>query len=309
MNPGFRLKGFPTLNQYSPSMNLERNVVAFFDYACLQSSGYQNIYYNSTDYNGQPIGKLKCCPDRKYASGRVWEAYRGNWVWESGSGVNSINVSGVYVNGVYSGSGFNVDYRHGQIIFNSAIPTNSDVRCSYSPKSIYWDTTDSLWFREFVTETYDYSAFDGAAIGSGIRSALNNHRIQLPAVIVSITPESNLEPYQLGGGSWYNPRVEFHIFAENSDQKSLLTDIIIGQNEHSFLGMDFNLMVAANDQPMTPYGFLNSGAKNFPNLQALYPWNVKPITFTNLDGKDIPYVSNTFRALVYGNCNLVLLSI
>lgn len=310
MNPAFSLKGFTSLNQFSHSMNLERNLAMFFDYGCMGISGYQNIYYNTTQ-NGYPLGKLKPADSEQYARGRVWEGYRTNWAWEADSNLSSgisgiISITGVYVNGGFTGSGFNVDYKKGQIIFDSGISTTATVKASFSAKSIYWDTADSTWWKELVTETYNYQAFDNAGIGSGIRSVMNNHRIPLPAVIIEVTTTNNFKPYQLGGGSWYNPTVNFYIYAENPDQKKLITDLICSQNDHSFLGVDFNSMSAANDRPFTPYGFLASGAKTFAELQPLYSWNVKPITFENLNGLDIPFAPPVYRGLVRGNMNLVL---
>lgn len=306
MNPAFSLKGITSLNQLSHSMNLERNLVMFFDYGCIQVSGYQNIYYNSTQ-NGYSIGKLKPVESEQYVLGRTWEAYRTNWVWESDANLSGIiSVTGVYVNNVFSGTGFNVDYKKGQIVFDNPLSTTSTVKASYSTKSIYWDTADSTWWKELVTETYNYGAFDNAGIGSGIRSVMNNHRIQLPAVIIEVTTANNFKPYQIGGGSWYNPTVNFHIYAENPDQKKLITDLICSQNTHSFLGVDFNSVVSANDMPFNGYNFLNSGAKTFPDLQALYSWNVKPITFEDLNGMEIPFAPPVYRGLVRGNMNLVL---
>lgn len=309
MNPAFQLKNFTTINQISHSINLEHNIAQFFDYGTLLISGYQNIYFNSTDYAGRPIGTLKPMESRQYSSGKVWEAYRTNWAWQSGSGINPVNISGIYINGVFTTSGFNVDYLHGQIVLDSGISTSSLVKCSYSPKTIFWDVSTSPWHRELLTETYKYSAFDASGIGSGIRNVLTNHRIQLPAVIVEVSKENNFEPYMLGGGSFYNPKVNFYIYAENQEHCKFITDLISSQNEHSFLGTDFEQVRQNNQFPYTHYGFLRSGAKTLPQLQAAYPWNVKPINFENLEGHNIPYTPGVYRALVTGNCNLVLLGV
>jgi hypothetical protein len=72
--------------------------IFFLSVACPQR---QNIYFNSTDYRGNEIGKLKPAISYQYSSGKVWEAYRGNWAWESGSGINPVDITGVYVNGVF----------------------------------------------------------------------------------------------------------------------------------------------------------------------------------------------------------------
>lgn len=305
MNPSYYLKGFNNLNQFSHSINLEKNICVFFDFACLLSSGYQN-FVNGTSYLGSNLGTLKCSTSRQYASGRVWEGFRSNWVWESGSGINPVNISGVYINGVFTTSGFNVDYRRGQIVLDTAISTSSTVQASFSSKSIYWDTTASPWYREFITETYRYDKQLTDGIGSGIRNVLADHRIQLPAVIVEVTTTNNFEPYQLGGGSWYKPMINFHVFAENFDQKKQIVDIISAQNEHSFLGVDFNKVYQARDFPTNQFNFVNSGAKLLPQMQALYPWEVKPISFEDLQGRDLEYTPPLYRSLVYGKANLIL---
>ncbi len=309
MNPAFTLKGFETLNQIPHSMNLEQNIAAFFDYGCLLSSGSQHIYFNSTDYAGNQVGTLKPAPHKQYQMGRVWQGYRTNWAWESNSGINSVDISGVYINGTFVTSGFNVDYKHGQIVFDSPIGLSSLVKCSYSAKTIFWDVSTVPWFRELMAETYKYSNFDAHGIGSGIRNTITNRNVQLPAVIVEVTSENNFEPLMLGGGSWYNPRVNFYVFAENQQQKKLITDLICNQNMHSFIGTDFEQVRQNSAFPYNQYGFLVSGAKELPELQNSYPWNVKPITFENKEGQDVKYVPNVYRSVVTCTCNLILYSV
>lgn len=311
MFPSFSLKNFDNINKISHSINLESNIVSFFDFGTLLISGYQNVYFNSTDYAGRPVGTLKPVISYQFGSGRVWEAYRTNWAWENGSGINPIDVTGVYINGSFYEFGRNdhVDYRHGQVIFSSGLSTSSLVKCSYSPKTIFWDVSTSPWHRELLTETYKYSAFDVSGIGSGIRNTLTSHRIPLPAVIVEVTTHNGFEPYQLGGGHYYNPKINFYIYAENQVQKKLITDLICSQNNHSFLGADFERIRQNNEFPYDSYGQLKSDAKTFPELQAAFPWNVRPITFENLEGIDVPYVPGVYRAVVTGNCNLVLFGV
>lgn len=304
MNPAFTLKNFTSLNQISHSTNLERNLVMFFDYGCMKLSGYQNISFN-TIQNGQPLGQLKPVDSPQYpatTTARAWESYRTNWVW----GGTGITPTGVYVNGNFSGTGFNVNYKNGQIIFDNPVSVNSTVKASFSPKSIYWDTSDSAWYRDLITETYKYDAFNADGIGSGIRATLTNHRIQLPAVIIQVTSANNFTPYELGGGSNYNPDINFYVFAENPAQRRLIIDLICSQNNHSFLGVDFNSVITANALPFNSYGFLVSGAKTFEQLQPLYPWNVKPIYFNNLQGKEVPFATPIYRGLIHGNAGLVL---
>lgn len=308
MYPGFSLKNITTLDQYSHSMNLERNIAMFFDFGCLLISGYQN-FYNGTPFLGQTLGNLRPAKSQQYALGRVWEGFRSNWVWESGSGIYPINISGIYINNVFTTSGFNIDWKRGQVILDSGIPVTSTVKASFSAKTIHWDTADCAWFRQVVAETSKYDQFNADGIGSGIRTVMNDHRIQPPAVIVEVTTQSNLEPYQLGGGSWYNPTIKFHIFTENPDNKKLVTDLICSQNTHSFLGTDFNKIRTANDAPYTPYNFLSSGAKILPHLQSLYPWDVKPISFENLEGREMSYVPGIYRSMVIGNAKMILYGI
>lgn len=305
MNPAFRLKNVSSLNEYSHSMNLERNLVMFFDYGCVAISGFQNIYFNTT-FNGASLGQLKPANSAQYpsttSSVRAWEGFRTNWVW----GGTGIDISGVYINGTFTTSGFNINYKNGQVILDSGIASTSTVKCSFSTKSVYWDAADAPWYRELMTETYKYSAFDEAGIGSGIRNIVTERRIPLPAVIVRVSTSNNFYPYQIGGGSWYKPDISFHIFTETPDQRKKLVDIISSQNGHSFLGTDFNKAVANNAFPFNSYGFLVSGAKTFEQLQPLYPWQVRPISFENLNGVDIVSHPSIYTALVKGNACLVL---
>lgn len=305
MIPGYSLKGFPNINQVTHSINLERNLCMFFDFGCLLSSGYQN-FIRGTNFAGQSLGTLRPAESRQYSSGKVWEGFRSNWVWESGSGINPVSTSGIYINGVFTTSGFNIDWKRGQIVLNSGISTSSTVEASFTSKSIYWDTSECQWYREMITETYNYPQFTNAGIGSGIRNILSDHRVQLPAVIVEVTTNNNLQPYQIGGGSWYKPEIWFHIFAENNNQKKMIVDIISSQNEASFLGVDFNKVTQSGLYPYNQYNFLNSGAKTFPSLQNSCPWDVKPISLENLEGREFSYVPPLYRASVVGNANLIL---
>lgn len=313
-NPTFSIKGVNAINEYTPSMNLERNITMYFDYSTVKISGFGNITYNASGSYGGNLSKLNSVNSYQYGTGRVWEGYRNNWVWEnieSGFATNAVNISGIYTNGTYQTSGYVIDYKYGQVIFNSGIPTGTDIRCSYSSKSIWWDTADSKWFRELITETARKDVFDANGIGSGIRNVITNHRIQLPAVIVEVTSKTDFSKpgYQLGGGQWFRPTVLFHIFAENADQKKYLTDLITNQNEGSFLGVDFNKVRASGDQPFDGFNILKNTAKTMPQLYNLYPWQVKPITFKNMTGIDVPYVPDIYRALVRCDMELVLLCI
>jgi hypothetical protein len=307
MNPRFTLKGIDGINKYTPSMNLERNLVMYFDYGSIALGAFGNIPYNSSGVHGENLGKLNPVLSYQYGSGKVWEGYRNNWVWESGyAGRQPVNISGIYVNNVFSTTGYNVDYRNGQVILDSGRTANTNVRCSFSSKTIWWDQADSKCFKDLINESFRKDLFDATGIGSGIRTVLTNHRVQLPAVFIEVTSDVEFEGYQLGGGQYFRPLVNFYIFAENADQKKFLTDLITNQNEGSFRGVDFNGIRSSGDYIYNASGFLNSGAKTMPNLYNSYPWGVSTITFLGMRGVDIPYVPDLFRALIKCRCELVL---
>ena len=63
---------------------IQDNLIEFFDWAIMDIGGFNNVSVPQTDVYGGDRHKLRLVNDPRYTSGQVWEAFRGNWVWQSG---------------------------------------------------------------------------------------------------------------------------------------------------------------------------------------------------------------------------------
>ena len=101
------LKGFTSVFQSTLSNDIQDNLVEYFDWALLDKGNYFNSTLAELAPNGEDYSKLRVSSNDAYTSGKVWEGFRQNWVWQSGgsyspapiTGTDNTNpgVSGVYV--------------------------------------------------------------------------------------------------------------------------------------------------------------------------------------------------------------------
>lgn len=265
-----QLKGTTSLGNYSYTEILEHNIKAFFDWGFINKDGFINVEIPSSGAYGGDFSRLRHVRDPRYTNGRVWEAVRGNWVWESGleSSNSPIQISGVFVNNVFlptSGGQFHINYPNGQVIFTSGINTNSTVRIAYSHKWINVVSTDSVpWLRRGQQRSFrvDNSNF---LIGSGDFTVLKQSRLDLPMVAVEIVGE-NYKGYQLGGWQYCFNRVKFYVIAEDKSSAERISHIIANQNEKTIFMFDSNLLAQNNAFPLDYRGSIANNAKTYPDL-------------------------------------------
>jgi len=160
------LKGFSSVNDSIVINDTRENLKAFFDYGLLEKDNFINVNIPSTGIGGGLDHVLRPVSVEGFDDGQVWQSMRKNWVWESGFGANVSSdpaypgVSGVYVDGIFYSRSSTGDYSHyinhpqGQVVFNSAISTNSTVTCDYSYKYINVTKSDGLpWFQRIHLDT------------------------------------------------------------------------------------------------------------------------------------------------------------
>ena len=154
------LKVFDYIGDAGLSEQLKVNLIEFFDWALMEKGNFFSVDIPSSGQYGGARHKLRLVDDPNYNSGQVWEAYRGNWIWQSGlaftNQANTIQkalenptypnrkrlpgVSGVFIGSTFaptSGVGpyaHHIDYTTGRVIFDSAISTTSTVSAEYSFK-------------------------------------------------------------------------------------------------------------------------------------------------------------------------------
>lgn len=277
------LKGFSQLGESTLTNDIRNNLVSFFDYGLLEKGNFTGVTIPSTGVYGGSDHRLRMVKDPRFSNGQIWQAFRGNWVWESGIGaITSTDpahpgVSGVYVNSTFypvSTTGtyaHHIDHNYGQVVFHSPIPTGSVVECNFSYKYINVTQVDGLsWFEEVQKHARsDTSSFISQ---SGEYLQLADSRVQLPALGIQIANSRSLKPYQLGGGQTVRTDVFFYCVAEDSYIRDSMVDIVSFQNEATVNMYDLDAIASNNAFPINESGVPVSGALRYPDLLSSYSY-------------------------------------
>jgi hypothetical protein len=272
-----KLRGF--LNTQDPTISnvLLENMVHFYDWGYIDKGAYFNVDTPSSGIYGGRKDILKRKKHEGYTDGQVFEAYRGNWVWETGvSGPPSpTRVSGVYINDAFYATGnttypFNVDYLHGRIFFDNAIPSTGTVEVEYSDKNVKWTTSDGIpWLRQIQKNSFRADNPTFSHFGSGDWNTQAEQRVQLPVVGVKVIGNTSITPYQLGGGQTSHNDVIFYIFTEKAWECQNIADTIVLQNDRNIDLFDSIAVGISGVYPLTERGFLNENALPsglYPNM-------------------------------------------
>lgn len=265
------------------SDQLETNLIYWLNYELLGTCAYYNISASTSGAYGGLASKLRLSDDPNFSSGRVWESFRKQWVWQSGvqcSFGQPVQISGVYVNNVFrptSGTdaySFKVDYPNGRIIFTSGISTSSTVKAEYSCNHYQVYNSDSPWWYDVQRNSFRVDDASFLITASGFWSRPPESRIQLPAVIVKATANMNKMPRQLGNLACYHEQdVKFFIIAETNRDLKWMVDTITNQSEATHECFDVNRMVASGVHPLSSDGSINNIGLNYPDLVSRYSWN------------------------------------
>lgn len=271
------LKGFNNSQDVVLSNVLLENFISFYDWGFVNKGGFYNFQIPSSGMYGGSKAKLAPLNDPNYTAGQVWQANRKNWVWETGTSVGTpINISGVFVSGVFRATGniqqpYYINYPEGQIIFDTAINTSSNVQISYSSKWLNVIPAEGIpWLREIQkgSNRVDNSTF--TQYGSGDWATLGQSRVQMPALAIEVIPPKEMAPYQLGGGQWARNDVIFHVFTENEWECKNIIDQIVFQNDRTIYLYDPNQMAASGVSVFNYKGELTDHAR----ASGMYPFLV-----------------------------------
>lgn len=265
-----QLKGINKFGDSTLIDNLQASVATFFDWATLEVEGFFNAEYPSLGPYGGDYTVLSPVHDPNYVDGTVWEGKRSNWVWEKNLSVANyqpIQISGVYVNNTFvpaSSTGsyaHTVNYLDGRVIFNSPIPTSSNIHCNHSFKYINWSTSDAPWFREIVFDSFRPDIIDA----SGKVNILKKNRVNMPAVIVEVAPGRTQKPFSIPRGHSVKQNVNFHIYAENTADRGKLVDMIMYQVSRNIVGFDRDKVMNSGMMPLTYPGNLTGTTYCYPD--------------------------------------------
>lgn len=280
------LKGISDVFEYTLSNDILDGLVEYFDWSLMEIGNYFNVEKGELAPNGEDYSQLRLASSGYYPSGQSWEGFRKNWIWQSGISyatppiVGTDNtqpgISGVYVNDIFepvSGSGplsYYVDYTNGRIIFNSPIPTGSNVQVEHSYKWINVVYANNVpWLRQVQINTEEPTS-NFLNNDKGAWNIPPESRLQLPAIAIEIVPMRTFKGYQLGGGQWVYTDVLFHCIAEDEVTRNKLIDIVSLQNDKIIPLFDSNRINASGQYPVDYRGVPTSGALRYPELVENY---------------------------------------
>lgn len=302
------LKGFDNVFQNTLNNELQDNIIEFLDWSLLEKGNYMNVTIGENSPDSVDYSRLNISPSPTYPSGKVWEGFRKNWVWQSGVSYSPPpivgpsraipGISGVYVNGTFHPSStggtyaHKVDYYNGRVIFNNPIPTGSVVQAEYSYKYINVVYANSLpWLAEV-----QYSSLEpvGGSLNKAKYDLPAEARMQLPAIAVEIVPRRNMRGYQLGGGQFVETDALFHCLAEDEYTRNKLVDIISLQNDKTIYMFNSNHIAASGAFPLDYMGFPVSGALRYPDL--IHSYARGSLRFKNSSVQDMKLINSNFFA-------------
>jgi len=266
--PTTSFKGYNNIGESSVTEAIESNLIEYINWGFLQLGAFYNITIPASGAFGGDRHRLVAVSDPRYTDGQVWEAYRKNWVWESGvvnSSEQPIAISGVFVDGSFipKGSGCHVNYQNGQVIFDTAISTTSTVQLEYSHKWVSTVAANNVpWFRKEQLRSF---RVDERVAGSGSWSDLAENRLQMPMVAVEAVGR-DYEGYQLGGHQYARTDVVLHVIAEDPQTAKRIASVLAEQSESTIFMYDPDLMAAQNRYSLDYRGEITPSAVCYPDL-------------------------------------------
>lgn len=290
------------LGKYTTELNsglltnqLETNLQSYFQWGLLNAGGFTDVTISTSGAYGGSFDRLRMVEDPAYVDGQVWEAPRKDWVWETGLYYSKqpIQISGVYVNGVFNPPSGATLYPHhynyplGRVIFDTALPKNSIVQIEYSYRNVQTYIADAAgWWDEIQYDSFRVDFDEYLNQGSGAWDVLANHRVQLPAIIIEAVPRRVMRPYELGTvGNWVYQDVQFHILAESRYWRNQLVDAITLEKDRTIWLYDNNQLLLANEYPLDYRGMPVPGFKTYPYFVDNYRY--KKATFSDMSVLDM----------------------
>jgi hypothetical protein len=249
---------------------IRKSIGAYIDWAFLEAGAYFNVNIGASGVYGGDRSQLRLVKDPRATLGTVWEAYRQNWVYESGINRSNapIQISGVYVNNTFLpiNSGYYIDYENGRVVFNTPIATTSTVKVAYSHKWVDVSIDSSNLNRRVQNNSFRVD--DNFFNQSGVRAILAEKQIQLPAIVIEPPVTRDYEGYQLGGNQWCRPDVVLHVFAEDEPTALKIANILSNQINGTIYAINIDRLSQDGKLPLKSNGSKNTSGINYPQIIA-----------------------------------------
>lgn len=269
-----RLKGISDVRQSLLIEQIAENLIEFFNWALLEAEGFVNesVLTPGTD-DPYALEQLMPVHLEGVPDGKIWEAVKSNWVWETGLEVPTPPVvpTGVYVDGTfYNPPGHYINFPEGRVVFEIPLPLSSVVQCEYAYRWINLYDMDVPWYRNVVFDALLVE--EQAKAQGGVIGLLQQNRAQLPLVVIEPVTRRRMKGKELGSGAHtIFQDVLFHVVAETSDDRDKIVDIISLNQDKTIYLYDVNARVAANEFALDWRGSKINEAKMYPDLVELPP--------------------------------------
>jgi hypothetical protein len=244
---------------------LEDSMKMFLDYAFLQIGGFINVNRPTTySKNNDGLSRLNRTNDPTIQN-RVWESVKKDWVYETEIQFNNISpnsISGIYVNDSFlpgptgiAPNSYKINYPEGRIIFDKLLPDTTSVELDYSYRYVQvYKSENCGWFRELQSSNFTRKDFEY----KGDNFITSNHRIQMPCIVMEMTPRTILIPYELGNiSNIINQDVLLYVISENASKRKEIVEKLLIQKDNTFNILDTNNIAKSNKNDL-----LYDGQKN-----------------------------------------------
>lgn len=299
-------KGVDDYGDFTITDEIQYGLKTYFEWGFLGIGAFTNVRIPASGQQSNSEHILRAVRNPTYSTGQVWEGVRNNWVWESGFNysVEPINISGIYLNGVFqptTGVGayaFTIDYPNGRIVFNSAVSLSSSVMCEYSYKRIKFCSSDSDESRKIHQRTFQVD--DNFTAFSGDKVEFERNKIQLPAVVMEPIPRKRFpKGTQLGGGHYLEQSVLMHVFAENATERNKIIDIIVNQHDSNIVIYDMNKLADDNKYPLNLNGnIVNQETRNYNNLVGIdSQYGYRQGIFKKIESQEQNFIGSIFGGI------------
>jgi len=289
-----RLNKINNVGDTSLTPLIRDNLVEFFDWGIVDAGGFFNVNIPTAGFYGGDKHKLRIVNDPNYNYGQIWEGFRSNWVWQSGLSstdqplvIDKLLEDSTYplmkrppgVSGVFIGTTFqptsgigtyshHINYPQGRVVFDTAIPSGSDVQAEFSYKWVNVIPATNQFFRELQYRSQRADE-DFTLIGSGDWSQLGETRLQLPVIAVEPTVRRSQAPFALGTSeSYVSSDVLFHVLAEDDFTRDKLVDMVSLQGDRSIFMFDSDRIGRKDDFPLDYRGMVTASGLRYPELVA-----------------------------------------
>lgn len=273
---GWRFKAITNVHYDQYNANLLYGLMGFLRHASLEAGAFQNISYsNASGILGGDFSRMRLVADPNYTDGQVWEAFRGDWIWETGTALSPSINSGVFVNDVWSNTSTDtgdnahyVDFPRGRAVFTTAISTSSVVKASFAHRVPSIVKASDNWLRELMFDSVHVERSDFLSSSSGMWDQPYDVRRQLPIVGISLVNRRGFEPYELGSAQWVHQAVDIYVVSQDNNFVNQWIDILTMQNDRTVWLPNRKLMQedATYPQDLDFRGVPVSGAKPYPQL-------------------------------------------